>query len=118
MDVSLLHPQIAATKSHIFASPMDSTSMGEGSQEAMKEGGYGAALPHDAVNREGAPRTAASAGATLRLLLPPSSSLPPSPSPTPPCIKWFILPHTSVTSYVNMVFDGISYNPMIYVMFV
>jgi hypothetical protein len=35
----LLHPRIAATKSHIFASPMDPISMGEGSQEAMKDGG-------------------------------------------------------------------------------
>jgi hypothetical protein len=30
----------------------------------------------------------------------------------------FILPHTSVPSYVNMVFDAIRYNPVIYVMFV
>ena len=35
----LLHPRISATKSHVFASPMDPISMGEGSQEAMKEGG-------------------------------------------------------------------------------
>jgi hypothetical protein len=80
----------------------------------MKEGGYGAALPHDAGGREGAPRAAAA----LRLSLPPSLSSPPSPSPTPPCIQWFIIPHTSVPSYVNMVFDAISYDPMIYVMFV
>jgi hypothetical protein len=78
-------------------------------------------LPHDAGSREGAPRAgagAAAAAAALRLLLPTSSSSPPSPSPTPPCIQWFILPHTSIPSYVNMVFDAISYNPMIYVMFV
>jgi hypothetical protein len=61
----LLHPRIAAAKSHIFASPWI-----------------------------------------------------PSPSPTPACIQWFILPHTFVPSYVNMVFDAISYNPLIYVMFV
>jgi hypothetical protein len=35
----LLHPRIAAAKIHIFASPMDPISMGEGSQESMKEGG-------------------------------------------------------------------------------
>jgi hypothetical protein len=35
----LLHPRITAAKSHVFASPMDPISMGEGSQEAMKEGG-------------------------------------------------------------------------------
>jgi hypothetical protein len=35
----LLHPRIAATKSHVFAFPMDPNSMGEGSQESMKEGG-------------------------------------------------------------------------------
>jgi hypothetical protein len=39
MDVSLPHPRITAAKSHVFASPMDPISMGEGSQEAMKEGG-------------------------------------------------------------------------------
>ena len=33
-----LHPRISATKSHVFAYPMDLISMGEGSQEAMKEG--------------------------------------------------------------------------------
>jgi hypothetical protein len=93
---------------------MDPISMGEGSQESMKEGGQGAALLHDAGGREGAPRAAAA----LRLSLPLSSSSPPSLSPTPLCIQWFILPHTSVPSYVNMVFDAISYNPMIYVIFV
>jgi hypothetical protein len=35
----LLHPRIAATKSHVFPFPMDPNSMGEGSQESMKEGG-------------------------------------------------------------------------------
>jgi hypothetical protein len=35
----LLHPRIAAAKSHVLASPMVPISMGEGSQEAMKEGG-------------------------------------------------------------------------------
>jgi hypothetical protein len=35
----LLHPRIAAAKSHFFASPKDPISMGEGSQESMKEGG-------------------------------------------------------------------------------
>jgi hypothetical protein len=35
----LLHPRIAASKRHIFSSSMDPISMGEGSQEAMKEGG-------------------------------------------------------------------------------
>jgi hypothetical protein len=34
-----LHPRISATKSHVFASPMDPISMGEGSLEAMKERG-------------------------------------------------------------------------------
>jgi hypothetical protein len=36
---------------------------------------------------------------------PPSSPL--SPSPIPPIMQWFILPHTSVPSYINMVFDAI-----------
>jgi hypothetical protein len=35
----LLHPRIVAAKSHVFVSPMDLISMGEGSQEAMKEEG-------------------------------------------------------------------------------
>jgi hypothetical protein len=35
----LLHPRISSHQSHVFASPMDPISMGEGSQEAMKEGG-------------------------------------------------------------------------------
>jgi hypothetical protein len=35
----LLHPRIATTKRNIFASPMDTISTGEVSQEAMKEGG-------------------------------------------------------------------------------
>jgi hypothetical protein len=34
-----LHPRIVAAKSQVFASPMDPISMGEGSQEDMKEGG-------------------------------------------------------------------------------
>jgi hypothetical protein len=84
----------------------------------MKEGGKEAALPHDVGGREGAPRAAIGAAAALHLSLSPSSSSPPSPSPTSPFIQWFIIPHTSVPSYVNMVFDAISYNPMIYVMFV
>jgi hypothetical protein len=35
----LLHPRIVATKSHVFSTFIDTISMGEGSQEAMKEGG-------------------------------------------------------------------------------
>jgi hypothetical protein len=35
----LLHPRIAATKKHVFASPMDPISMEESSQKTMKEGG-------------------------------------------------------------------------------
>jgi hypothetical protein len=34
-----LHPKICSHQSHIFASPMDPISMGEGSHEAMKKGG-------------------------------------------------------------------------------
>jgi hypothetical protein len=34
-----LHPRIYSHQSHVFASPMDLISMGEGSHEAMKEGG-------------------------------------------------------------------------------
>jgi hypothetical protein len=34
-----LHPRICSHQSHVFASPMDPISMGEGSHEAMKEGG-------------------------------------------------------------------------------
>jgi hypothetical protein len=41
---------------------MDLISMGEGSHEAMKEGGQGAALPYDAGGG-GVPRAAASAAA-------------------------------------------------------
>jgi hypothetical protein len=41
----LLHPRIAAAKSHVFASPMDPVSMGEGSQESMKEGAKGRPSP-------------------------------------------------------------------------
>ena len=99
-----------------YASPMDHISMGEGSQEAMKEGGYGAALPHGASGAGGAPCATAGAGTALRLSLPSPSTSPSSPSPSPPCIQWFILPQTYVPLYVNMVFDAISYNTMIYVM--
>jgi hypothetical protein len=73
---------------------MDPISMGEGSREAMKEGGQGAALPHDAH---------AAAACAPHCSSPPSSPL--SLSPTPPIMQWFILPHTSVPSYVNMVID-------------
>jgi hypothetical protein len=75
--------------------------MGEGSHEAMKEGGQGAALPHDAGGG-GVPRS--TAARAPRCSSPPSSPL--SPSPTPPIMQWFILQHTSVPSYVNMVFDA------------
>jgi hypothetical protein len=34
-----LHPRICSHQSHILASPMDPISKGEGSHEAMKEGG-------------------------------------------------------------------------------
>jgi hypothetical protein len=34
-----LHPRIYSHQSYVFASPMDPISMGEGSHEAMKEGG-------------------------------------------------------------------------------
>jgi hypothetical protein len=34
-----LHPWICSHQSHVLASPMDPISMGEGSHEAMKEGG-------------------------------------------------------------------------------
>jgi hypothetical protein len=85
---------------------MDSISMGEGSHKAMKEGGQGAALPHDAGGG-GVPRAAAvvAAARAPRCSSPPSAPL--SPSPIPPIMQWFILPHTSVPSYVNMVFDAI-----------
>ena len=36
---SSFHPRICSHQSHVFASPMDPISMGEGSQESMKEGG-------------------------------------------------------------------------------
>jgi len=75
-------------------------------------------LPHGAGGAGGAPCATAGAGAALRLSLPSLPTSPPSPSPSPPCIQWFILPQTSVPLYVNMMFDAISYNPMIYVMFV
>ncbi len=103
-----LHPRICSHQSHVFASPMDPISMGEGSQEAMKEGAKGRCSP-----------MIPAAGKESPAPPPPSSpSSPPSPSPNTPSMQWFILPHTSVPSYVNMVFDAISYNPMIYVMFV
>ena len=35
----LLHPRISSHQSHVFASPVDPISMGEGSLEAMKEEG-------------------------------------------------------------------------------
>jgi hypothetical protein len=54
--------------------------------------------------RQGSPRAAAAARAP-RCSSPPSSPL--SPSPTPSIMQWFILPHTSVLFYVNMVFDAI-----------
>jgi hypothetical protein len=62
---------------------------------------------HDAGG-EGVPRAAAGAAVAVRAprCSSPSSS-PLSPSPTPPIMQWFILPHTSVPSYVNMVFDVI-----------
>jgi hypothetical protein len=41
----LLDPRIAAAKSHVFASPMDPISMGEGSQESMKEAAKGRPSP-------------------------------------------------------------------------
>jgi hypothetical protein len=69
-----------------FRLPHGSHLHGEGSHEAMKEGGSAAAR---------APRCSS----------PPSS--PRSPSPPPPIMQWFILPQTSVLSYVNMVFDAI-----------
>ncbi|KAK1666700.1 hypothetical protein QYE76_054859 [Lolium multiflorum] len=59
---------------------------------------------------------AAHASASRRSSLSPPTSSPPSPSPTPHCIQWSILSQTSVPPYVNMVFDAISYNPMIYIM--
>jgi hypothetical protein len=85
---------------------MDPISMGEGSHEAMKEEGQGTTLPHDAGGG-GVTRAAAGAAAAHapRCSSPPSSSL--SPSPTPPIMQWFILPHTSVPSYINMMFDAI-----------
>jgi hypothetical protein len=83
---------------------MDPISMGKGSHEAMKEGGQGAALSHDASDG-GVPRAAAGAAHAPRCSSPPSSPL--SPSPTPPIMQWFILPHTSIPSYINMVFDAI-----------
>jgi hypothetical protein len=81
--------------------------MGEGSHEAMKEGGQGTALPHD-VGGGGVPRAVAAAAVAART--PCCSSPPSSPlslSPTAPIMKWFILSHTSVPSYVNVVFDAI-----------
>jgi hypothetical protein len=73
--------------------------MEKSSHEAMKEGGQVAALPHDVGGGGGGvPRAP-------RCSSPPSSPL--SPSPTPPIMQWFILPHTSLPSYVNMVFDAI-----------
>ena len=75
-----------------FFPPHGSHLHGEGSQEAMKEGGYGAALPHDAGGGEGVPRAAGAAAATLRSSLPSPPSSPPSPSPSLSCIQWFILP--------------------------
>jgi hypothetical protein len=85
---------------------MDPISMGEGSHEAMKEGGLGAALPHDAGGG-GVPRAAAGAAAASAPRCSSLPSLPLSPSPTPPIMQWFILPYTSVPSYVNMIFDAI-----------
>ena len=35
----LLQPRISSHQSHVFVSPIDPIYMGEGSQEAMKEGG-------------------------------------------------------------------------------
>jgi hypothetical protein len=81
---------------------MDPISMRESSHEAIKKGGQGAALPHDAGDG-GVPRAAAARAPRCSSL--PSSLL--SPSPTPPIMQWFILTHTSVPSYVNMVFDAI-----------
>jgi hypothetical protein len=40
-----LHPRICSHQSHVFASPMDLISMGEGSHEAMKEGAKGRRSP-------------------------------------------------------------------------
>jgi hypothetical protein len=84
---------------------MDPISMGEGSHEAMKEGGQGTALPHDAGDG-GVPHAVAGAAARAPCCSSPTSS-PLFLLPTPPIMQWFILPHTSVPSYVNLVFDAI-----------
>jgi hypothetical protein len=114
----LLHPRIAATKSHVFASPMDPISMGRAPKKPGRKGAKARRSPmKPAVGKE-LPASLPAPPPPCTSCCPPSSSSLPSPSPTPPCIQWFILPHTSVLSYVNMVFDAISYNPVIYAMFV
>jgi hypothetical protein len=92
----LLHPRITAAKSHVFASPMDPISMGEGSQEAMKEGGYGAALPYK-------PAT--------------GKELPASPPPLPPPCASRCPPHRlhrQLHHQILLVYSGSSSHTRLY----
>ena len=102
--------------SHEFASPLALIYKGEGSSTAPRshgERGLGGGAPPSRPAAAGATRAASA------LPFPPwPLPSPPSPSPIPPCIQWSTLPQTSVPLYVNIIFDGIKYYFMIYVMFV
>jgi hypothetical protein len=108
-------PRICGHQSHFFCLPHGSHFHEGGLLRSHEGRGLRGGAPHDAGGREGAPRVAAGAAAALRSSLPPSSFSALSTSQTSPFIQCFILPHTSVPFYVNMVLDAISYNPMIYI---
>lgn len=98
-----LHPRICSHQSHVFAFPMDPISMLEGSHEAMKEGAKGRRSPWCRRRGRSPPRRRPRRRRRPR----PRCSSPPSLPLSPSHMQWFILPDTSVPSYVNMVFDAI-----------
>jgi hypothetical protein len=92
----LLHPRIAATKTHVFASPMDPISMGEESQEAMKEGAKGRRSP----------------------MMPATGKEFPAPPPAPPlpCSSRYCLHrlHRHIHHQILLVYNGSSSHTPLY----
>jgi hypothetical protein len=90
-----------------FSLPMDLISIGEGSHEAMKEGAKGWRSPMMPAAGKESPAPPPAPLLPRRCRPRPRCSSSPSSPLSPSHIQWFILPHTSVPFYVNMVFDDI-----------